>query len=416
MESLIKKLRTNQVFLSVNGDQLDVHFDGATLAPELIQELKTHKQALIEYIQAKTTQKDYQPIPVLPPQESYPLSSSQHRSWLLSQFEEANPAYNMPVSFIFQGALDRSILERTFDTLIDRHEILRTVFKDDEHGEIRQYIKERANLGFQIVYEDLAQVSNQDQKVEPIILREITQPFDLYHGPLIRARLIRLAPDRHLFSYVMHHIVGDAMSGDLLQQEIALLYQAFAQEAPNPLPPLRIQYKDYAAWQQAELNSEQQQKEEAYWLKQFTGELPVLQMATDLPRPAVKTYNGTRLYQIIPQDRIRGLKRIVEQAGCTLYMGLLGLVNTLLHRYSGQTDIILGSPISGRNHTDLKTQIGFYINTLALRTQFDAHDSFNDLLANIKQTTIGAYEHQMYSFDELVNQLNLKRDLSRNPL
>ncbi|MEM9819584.1 MAG: amino acid adenylation domain-containing protein [Bacteroidota bacterium] len=416
MEQLIKKLRKNNIRLKVKDNQLDVHFDGPAIPDDILQSLRANKVALIDYIQSKSVQKEYVDIPIVPQQDSYPLSSSQHRSWLLSQFEEANPAYNMPIVLVFKGDLDRALLQQTFDLLIERHEVMRTVFKDDENGDIRQYILSPEAINIKIEYLNLVGVEDQEATIEPIVLEDITQPFDLYHGPLVRARLIQTHSDRYVFDYVMHHIIGDAMSGDIVRKEIALLYYSLAQGLENPLPPLRIQYKDYASWQQSELNGPQKQKEKAYWLDQFTGEIPALQMATDKARPAVKTYNGTRIFYNISKDRIDRLKKLSEDNSCTLFMSIIGLVNTLLHHYSGQQDIILGSPISGRNHVDLKKQVGFYINTLAIRTQFTETESFTDLLAKIKKTMIGAYQHQMYSFDELVNQLNLKRDLSRNPL
>ena len=253
------------------------------------------------------------------------------------------------------------------------------------------------------------------EKVDSYI-QDIEKSFDLGQGPLLRAALIQTGKDEYVFSYVMHHIISDGWSMNILIKELLQIYNSKINSEPFPLLPLRIQYKDYAAWQQAGLKEEKGRQAKAYWQNQFSGEIPLLEMPTDHVRGAVKTYNG-RLYQkTLDSNLIAGLLPILQQEGATMFMGLLGLINTLLYKYSHQSDLTIGSPIAGREHIDLEEQIGFYANTLALRTQFSGEDSYRTLLQTIKSNTLSAYQHQMYPFDELVAELDLSRDMSRNPL
>ncbi|NIG57756.1 condensation domain-containing protein, partial [Chitinophaga sp. Cy-1792] len=323
-----------------------------------------------------------------PEQASYPLSSSQRRLWVLSQFEEGSVAYNMPGVYTLTGALDIARLEAAFKTLIARHEILRTVFKEEESG-VGQYIL--ATIDFKI--EDLTDIS-----------AFCYTPFDLSAGPLLRAAVTEVSAGEWVFVYVMHHIISDGWSMGVLIKELLHIYHD-----NSPLPVLPLQYKDYAVWQQSGSAAMSQ----AYWLEQFSGELPVLELPADKPRPAVKTYHGGLVQK---QLALTGLQSLVQSTGSTLFMGLVAAVNALLYRYSGQEDIILGSPVAGREHADLEGQIGFYVNTLALRTRFSGSNSYLQLLEQVREVTMSAYEHQSYPFDELVDALPLKRDMSRSPL
>ncbi len=353
-------------------------------------------------------------IAPLEEQPHYPLSSAQRRLWILSQFSDANIAYNRPGAYIFEGELDPATLQYAFDRLIERHESLRTVFREDENGEIRQFIRPPEATGFKIMCWDLRQ--EKEEAVASSVQDEFQRPFDLAAGPLLRATLFQVQDEKWVFTYVIHHIISDGWSMSILIDELLQLYNARRRGEANPLKPLHIQYRDYAAWQKEQLSGTTLQEHKVWWLKELEGELPVLELPADGPRPIVKTYHGDVISKIIDPDTGRQLQAIIRQQGCTLFMGLLAAVNTLLYRYTGQKDIIIGSPIAGRDHADLADQIGFYVNTLVLRTRFNGTDSYKDLLDGIKRTTIGAYEHQLYPFDELVDELQLRRDRSRNPL
>jgi tyrocidine synthetase-3 len=348
-------------------------------------------------------------------QTNYALSSSQRRLWILSHQEEGNVAYNMPGVFVFEGKLDFVALNKAFSELLQRHEILRTVFKSDETGEVRQFVVPVEELAdSQIKFRDLRKEIHQEQQIKNLVQQEFIQVFDLSEGPLISTSLLQITDRKWVFIYVMHHIISDGWSMGILTRELLQFYNAHNRGEKVPLTPLRIQYKDYAAWQQEQLNNDTRNK--TYWIKQFEGELPTLELPGDYVRPLIKTYNGDIVNKIIDQSFTEAVNSLVLSQGSTLFMGLLAVVNTLLYRYTHQEDIIIGSPAAGRDHTDLSDQIGFFINTLALRSRFKGTDSYKDLLQNAKQIAVDAYEHQAYPFDELLGELKLHRDMSRSAL
>ncbi|MBB5624290.1 aryl carrier-like protein, partial [Pedobacter cryoconitis] len=354
-------------------------------------------------------------IPVLPLQADYGLSSSQRRLWILNKLDEESAAYHIPAVYVLEGPLNYEAFKLSFNSLLERHEVLRTVFREDVQGEIRQVICPLEETGFEVVYQNL-QPNEEAQDVNDRINQDLAVPFDLISGPLVRARLYNLAENRWIFTYTMHHIISDGWSMEILIKELLHFYNAYSTGDAHALPPLRIQYKDYAAWQQQELKSDVLSGHRSYWLKQFDGELPVLALTGDYTRPLIKTYHGEVVSINIEQELSHEFKRLAGQQGGTLFMGLLTALNVLLHRHSGQEDLIVGSPIAGRENIDLEDQIGFYVNTLALRSRFKGTDSFKDLLGHVKQVTLDAYAHQVFPFDELVDALQLQRDMSRSPL
>jgi hypothetical protein len=240
--------------------------------------------------------------------------------------------------------------------------------------------------------------------------------FNLETGPLVRAQLIRVADEKYVFVFTMHHIISDGWSQHVVANEIFAMYRAFRRGQPNPLPPLRIQYKDYSAWHYDLLDGAGARQHREYWLEQLKAPLPVPELPADYPRPALKTYTGAGLRYSLDEALSQALLGLSEQYGTTLFMTLLAATKVLLYKYTGKGDIIVGSPISGRVHKDLENQVGFYANTLALRTVFSGKDNFINLLYAVKQNLLHAYEHQVYPFDALVEDLGLPRDQSRSPL
>ncbi|UUZ97668.1 condensation domain-containing protein [Paenibacillus sp. P25] len=333
--------------------------------------------------------------------EYYPVSSAQKRLYILQRLEGAEQSYNMPGVMMLEGTLDRKRLEEAFQGLIARHETLRTGF-EMLHGEPVQRIYPQVE--FELEYR---QAGEEEAKEA---LRRFIRTFDLRKPPLLRAGLIELSKERHILLLDMHHMISDGVSVDILMEELVGLYGG------KELVPLRIQYKDYAVWQQSPAQKEQLKRQEAYWLEQFRGELPVLEMPTDYARPAVQKYGGHTLSFRIDSAISEGLKRIASENGATLYMVLLAAYTVLLQKYTGQEDVIVGTPIAGRTHGDLQPIIGMFVNTLALRSYPSAGKTFLSYLEEIKETTLGAYEHQTYPFEDLVEALQLPRDLSRNPL
>ncbi len=381
---------------------------------DLFSNTTLEEQATLISSKRKTIHIEIKPVEK---QQNYLLSSSQRRIWVLSQFKEGNVAYNMAGVYVLDGELKKEELERSFRTLIRRHESLRTIFKEDvSTGEIRQWIKPEEEEFFTLRFEDLRNRAWQDEEVKQKVEKEMQDPFDLENGPLVRACLLRIADNKYVFNYTMHHIIGDGWSMGILVKELLSLYNAYAKGEEPVMKPLKLQYKDYAAWQREQLVGNSLNEHKAYWLEQFTSDIPTLEMPGDKPRPAVKTYNGAIIKKVIARDAVGKLKVITQKEGGTLFMGLLAIVNAILYRYTGQEDIIIGSPIAGREHIDIEDQIGFYVNTLALRTRFSGEDSYKQLLDNVIRTSINAYEHHVYPFDELVDDLKLHRGVSRSAL
>ncbi|WP_281944496.1 condensation domain-containing protein, partial [Paenibacillus tyrfis] len=350
---------------------------------------------------ARMEEGSYSSIPVIEERDYYPLSSAQKRLFILNQLEGAELSYNMPGAMLLVGALDRQRFEEAFRGLIARHETLRTGF-EMANGEAVQRVYPQADFAVEHVQ------ASEEEAGE--VVRQFVRAFDLVKPPLLRVGLVELAKERHILMFDMHHIVSDGVSMDVLIEEFVRLY------SEEELEPLRIQYKDYAAWQQSEAQQEQLKRQEAYWLDQFQGELPVLEMPTDYARPAMQSYEGHALQFFIDNQKSEGLKRLAAESGATLYMVLLAAYTILLHKYTGQQDLIVGTPIAGRNHGDVQPLIGMFVNTLVIRSYPSGEKTFLDYLKEVKETTLGAYEHQNYPFEELVDKVQVARDLSRNPL
>lgn len=413
----LKKLKASNIDIVLVGDNIHINYDGPQPPDNIVQEIRDNKSSIIGFLKQQESEAGQLfAIPITPEKESYITSSSQQSLWLLSQIEESNVAYNMPAFFEFIGQLDLPALEWCFKQLIERHEILRTIFSEDESGVVRQFILPAQKNDFSIRYEDLREVPDQIARINAFIQFAIQTPFDITRGPLLRVSLARIQNETYILSYVMHHIIGDGWSLSILIKELLTLYTSYSQGQNNPLKPLRIQYKDYASWQQQQLQGDSLKFHKEYWLKQFEDKIPVLELTGENRRPAFKTYNGGLINRLFDNELLKGIKQLSQQHETSLFTGLLAGVNCLLFKYTGQNDIVIGSPIASREHVDLEEQIGYYLNILALRTKFHGAASFTDLLNNTRSTTLNAYDHQVYPFDELVADLNVKRDMSRSVL
>ena len=393
--------------------QLHKEFDVKIELKKLFETTLLQDQAILIDNAVKS---HYYQIPKVEEQSNYPLSSSQKRLWILSQFEDAHIAYNMPAVFEFAGTLNDNSLTFAFESLIKRHESLRTVFKENKEGDPRQYILSTEDFDFEISYKDLQKVNNKNQVLATYIKEDLETNFDLESGPLLNASIYQIEKNKWIFSYVMHHIISDGWSMDILIKELLETYNGYNTGEKTEKEALKIQYKDYAVWQQNQFKEGKLEPHKKYWLKQFEGELPVLQLPEDKPRPAVQTYRGKIIQTKISADLTKKLKDQTNQEGATLFISLLTIVKTLLYRYTNSQDIIIGCPIANREHADLEGQIGFYLNTLALRTQFSSTNTFRELFQLIKKNTLEAYKHQVYPFDELINDLKVRRDMSKNAL
>ncbi len=360
-----------------------------------------------------------QPIPRRAPAPHYPLSFDQLRLWFLYQFAPDNAAYNINGGVRLTGLLDRDLLERSINEIIRRHEILRTTFTQRVpavDGQPVQLIAPR--LTITVEQADLSRLSPQEQAAAlPKLATQYAQkPFDLQHGPLIRATLLRLAPDDHVLLTTMHHIVTDRWSYALFEQELAVLYHAFSNRLPSPLPELPIQFADFAIWQQQWMHSEKMQAQLAYWTRRLADLPPIHQLPTDHPRPAVLSYRGARQPLELDPSAVAGITALSRQSGTTVFITLLALFMVLLARQSEATDIVVSTPIANRDRPELARLIGFFLNTLIFRADLSGNPTFRAYLTQMRQRAGEAYANQDVPFERLVAELRPERDTSRNPL
>jgi amino acid adenylation domain-containing protein len=344
-----------------------------------------------------------------------PLSFSQQRLWFFDQFEPTSFAYNLLTAVSLRGKLDISALQKAFDEMVRRHEALRTTF-DLRDGQPVQIIEEQRSIPLrqiEIVHPSEAQ---RQEQIRNLLHEQAFQPFDLKKGPLLRANLIRLAAEEHALVLAMHHIVSDAWSMHVLVREITALYQAYSSGKVSDLPPLPVQYADFAVWQRNWLQGELLAKQLEYWKQQLGDAPPVLELPADRPRPAVQTYNGADFTFFFSPALSQSLKALCRREGVTLFMVLLAGYKVLLHRYTGQREIVVGSPIANRQRKELEGLMGFFVNTLAMRTVISGDLTFHDYLQRVREAALGAYAHQDLPFEYLVEQFQPERNLSHNPL
>lgn len=343
-----------------------------------------------------------------------PLSFAQQRLWFLDQLEPLSPLYNLPKAVRLTGKLNVAVLSSCINEIIRRHEVLRTKFAIAD-GRPIQIISPSINIELPVV--DLCHLSPTEREAETrrLIQKEAQRGFDLTQSPLLRATLLQLDQDDYVLLCTLHHIVSDGWSNGVLIHEVAALYEAFSNGVDSSLPELPIQYADFALWQQQWLQGEVLETQLAYWQQQLGGTRSALELPTDRPRPAVSTYAGATKSFIVPKTLTDALKALSVQESATLFMTLLTAFKVLLYRYSGQDDIVVGSPIANRNHAEIEGLIGFFVNTLVLRTNLAGNPSFNSLLQRVREVALGAYTHQDLPFEQLVS-LQPERLLSRNPL
>lgn len=414
--SIIDDLRRSNIRLTLNNDNIEVESFEGKLSDEVLQEIRQNKEYLVAYFKNNFNHDSYDQIKPAKAAANYPLSSAQRRLWLLSQFQGSQIAYHISGQHLFEGILYVEALKFAFKVLIERHEILRSVFKEDEKDEVRQFVHSTLESKFELEVLDLRGSESVQRDLEQHLQRNYIEPFNLKTGAAFRANLYQIGENKWVFGYVMHHIIGDGWSIGILVNEVLLLYNAYVNGHDNPLRPMKLQYKDYAVWQQEQLQSGALEDHKAYWIKQFSGALPILGLPADHVRPLRKTYNGDAISQYFDPHVSKEFKALISREGHTLFMGLLAVVKALMYRYTGQEDIIIGTSIASREHSIIENSIGFYVNTLPLRTKLNVEDSFRDLLVKTRNTTLGAYAHQAYPFDELLDALELKRDVSRHPL
>jgi amino acid adenylation domain-containing protein len=346
---------------------------------------------------------------------SIPLSSAQRRLWFIDRLDDASKAYHISTACRLLGRLDREALQSALNALIKRHESLRTIFVES-NGELVQKVIQDGT--FWLSEADLRSCGAEEARVEVrrLVQAAMGTAFDLGSGPLIRGRLIQLKTDEHIFLIVMHHIISDGWSIGVLLSEIGALYDAYHEERPSGLPPLPVQYGDYAHWHQSWSNSEEVRKQLTYWKTSLHGAPVLLELPHDRPRPAVQSYHGENIDLCLSADLVAGLRACSRRLNMTLAMTVFAAWSILLVRLTGQNDVVVGVPIANRRRTELEGLIGFFVNTLAIRSRFPKGTRVDDVLRQIRETMIAAYANQDAPFEHLVDVLQPVRSLSYNPV
>ncbi|GER90171.1 hypothetical protein KDW_43330 [Dictyobacter vulcani] len=346
--------------------------------------------------------------------KTFPLSFAQQRLWFLDQLEPGNAFYNVPAVLSMVGSVDREALEKSLNAIVERHEVLRSIITMVDDQPI-QRIEDSVHVPLPLI--DLGDQPYEQRKAAAIrqAHEEVLRPFDLSSGQLLRAKLLKLQEQEHVLLLTMHHIVSDGWSMDVFLRELTVLYQAFVQGEPSPLPELPVQYVDFAVWQRDDQRKEDQKKDLDYWRQQLA-DLPDLELPTDHVRPAVQSYRGATQRFTISREITEQLKALSQQEGVSMFMTLLTVFNILLYRYTGQKDIGIGSAIANRNRKELEDLIGFFVNTLVLRTKLEGDPAFRQLLQDVRETVLAAYAHPDLPFEKLVEEIQPERSLSRQPL
>ncbi|HEX3528277.1 MAG TPA: amino acid adenylation domain-containing protein, partial [Thermoanaerobaculia bacterium] len=344
-----------------------------------------------------------------------PLSFSQQRLWFLDQLSPGNASYNMPAGVRLEGRVDLAAMQAALNEVVRRHEALRTRFPTTK-GQPFQVIAPAAAVDLPwIDFRSIAEGEYRDAEVLRLTAAEAQRPFDLARGPLLRATLMLLGPQEIVLLLTVHHIVSDGWSMNLLYRELGVLYEAFLDRHPSPMPELPLQYVDFACWQRQYLTGENRENHLAYWRQQLTG-LPALQLPTDRPRPRFETFRGGSRSTVLDQRLVEGMKAVGQSHDVTMFMTFLAIFEVLLLRYSGQSDIVVGSATAARNHPDLEGLIGLFLNMLVLRVDLAGNPGFGEAVQRVRRTTLEAYEHQDLPFEMLVDEIQPERDPSRNPL
>jgi amino acid adenylation domain-containing protein len=389
-------------------------FDGAGIAELTIQILDQVNRNLTSV---------YLPISkVETATNQHPLTCTQQQLWFINQLQPGTATYNIPVAIHLTGKLNMLELVRSLNEIIQRHDILRTSFEVVDGEPIQKVsdaiaLNARSAIAFSLPEVDLRHLAEEQQQteVQKLSQQEAQSSFDLGQAPLLRAKLLYLHTESILLIN-LHHLVGDGWSIKVLVQELSTIYQAFCAGQPSQLPQIPVQYTDFVYWQRNWLQGQVIEKHLAYWKQQLGGNLPVLQLPTDRPRPPIQTFRGSQQKFVLSTKLTEAIKQLSQQEGATLFMTLLAAFQTLLYRYAGQEDILVGSPIANRNRAELEQLIGCFVNTLVLRTNLEGNPTFTQLLGRVRKVAVEAYTHQDLPFEKLVEALHPNRDLSYNPL
>jgi len=416
IEAFLSHLNRLKVKLWEDKEELCYKAPKGVITQALFTEIAERKTEIITFLRQATiaTRAHLPPIVPLSRDKDLPLSFAQQRLWFLNQFESDSATYNIPAALRLEGPLYQDALIKSLQTLVQRHENLRVAFPTRKGHPVVQIVEKP----FQLSVLDLTALSleKQQPEVQRLVNLDANRSFDLETGPLFRATLLQLSADSHVLLLNMHHIISDGWSVGVLVREFSAIYEAFVQDQPSPLPPLPIQYVDFANWQRQWLRGEILEEQIRYWKQQLAGGPALLELPTDSPRPPVQRFRGTSLPVALKPELTAQLKHLSQQAGTTLFTTLLSAFAILLSRYSGQSDIVIGSPIANRTHSFTESLIGFFVNTLVLRLNLSGNPPFDNVLQQARQVALEAYTHQDIPFEQLVEKLKPERNMSHSPL
>ncbi len=424
LKQFVAELADRGVKLWVESDQLHIHAPKGVLTPELRDDLALYKAELLLLLQHSNTlakltggiASDHElPLVRVERTRDLPLSSAQERMWFLSQLDPTNPFYNEPHTLRLHGSVNVFALEYSLNKIIQRHEVLRTNFAT-VNGQQVQVIAESLTLSVPVV--DLQYLPESDREIycQQLATKEVQQPLKLASSALIRATLFKLTEVEYVLLLTIHHIVFDGWSWGIFLRELATFYSAFCNNLSPELPELSIQYADFAVWERQWLQKEVLKSQLAYWKQQLQGAPALLELPTDRARPKTQTFRGATHRVALSLELTRALLSLSQRQGVTLFVLLLAAFQTLLYRYTGQTDICVGTVHANRDHPEIDSLIGFFVNTLVLRTCLSGNPSFEDVLSRAQEIMLLAHAHQNLPFEKLVEELKLERDLSYTPL
>ncbi len=406
-------LNSLDIKLWLEEEKLKYQAPQGAMTPEIKQEIGTRKPEILTFLRSATTPSKPLESVINPVArtEDLPLSFAQQRMWFLYQMDRQNPAYNEALTIRLTGRLNIDILEQTINAIIQRHESLRTSFPMVEGKPIQ---KIAPSLKIKLLVVNLKDIPQ--EQIDKQIIEELQKPFDLTQSPLLRCTLFDLGYENYILVNVFHHIIIDGWSKGILFKELSKFYQALLSNSTVDLPELAIQYADFAVWQRQWLQGEILENQLNYWKKQLTGAPPLLELPTDKPRPATANFRGHSISFQIDSELTEKLKLLSQKSGVTLFMTLLAALNTLLFRYSGQDDILIGTPTANRNRQEIEPLIGFFVNTLVLRNSLEGNPTFSGLLQQARNVVLEAYANQDVPFEQVVDGLEIERSLSYNPL
>jgi len=415
--NLVKEALEAGVQLHVENGGLKFAVRKGGFPAELREKVVRHKQEIVAFLSrlGGAGQTQQSPLLRVADRTAVPLSFAQQRLWFVDQLEGGSHQYNISAALRLTGHLDTSALQRAFDEIVSRHEVLRTLYRSDGGEGVQVPQPPRPA---QTTYADLSGLvaDEQERRTRELAKRDAETPFDLRGDILLRTGLLKLGDDEHVLLFTMHHIASDGWSLGILVNEFTELYVAFSQGKPSPLPPLSIQYADYAAWQRNTLQGEELNRQIDYWTKKLDGIPRLHSLPLDKQRPPQQQFAGKRHVQSLDRTLLDELRNLAAANGVTLFVLLQSAFSLLVGRWSNESDVVIGSPVAGRIHKDVEPLIGCFLNTLTLRTELGPSLTFKELLARSKETVLEAFSHQQVPFEMLVDALKPERSLAHSPL